>query len=66
MADNFVAMDQIFQARATLQSLIDNFPLKDVKDLAARRLREMDAAEAERKRQIEADTVENPLSPEDE
>lgn len=58
MADNFVAMDQLFQARATLQSLIENFPLKHIKDSAAGKLAEIDKAEAERKKQIEADTLE--------
>lgn len=58
MADNFVAMDQIFQARATLQSLIDNFPLKHIKDEALRKMKAIDKAEEEKKRQIEADTLE--------
>ena len=59
MADNFVEMDQAFQARATLQSLIDNFPMQSIKDAAVRKLSEIDQAEAERKRALEAaDTVE--------
>lgn len=58
MADNFVAMDQIFQANATLQSLVDNFPLQHVKDAAAKKLKEIDKAEEEKKKQIEADTIE--------
>jgi hypothetical protein len=57
MADNFVAMDQVFQASATLQSLIDNFPLQHVKDAAVKKLKEIEKAEAEKKRQIEADTL---------
>jgi TolA-binding protein len=57
MADNFVAMDQIFQARATLQSLVENFPLQTVKDAAANKLRDIDRAEAEKKRILEADTL---------
>lgn len=59
MADNFIAMDQIFQARATLQSLIDNFPLKNVKEAAAKKLSEIDKVEEEKKKQIEADTLDN-------
>jgi TolA-binding protein len=58
MADNFVAMDQIFQARATLQSLVENFPLEPVKRSAARKLKEIDEAEARRQRMLEADTIE--------
>ena len=57
MADNFIAMDELFQARATLQSLIDNFPMQSVKDAAARKLSEIDRAEAEKKRLMEADTL---------
>jgi hypothetical protein len=59
MADNFVAMDQIFQARATLQSLIDNFPLKTIKDAAAAKLRDIEKAEADKKKELEADTLES-------
>jgi tetratricopeptide (TPR) repeat protein len=58
MADNFVAMDQVFQARATLESLVDNFPLQNIKDAAARKLKEIDSVEAEKRRILEADTVE--------
>ncbi|MGC1241649.1 MAG: tetratricopeptide repeat protein [Chryseosolibacter sp.] len=54
MADNFVQMDQLFQARATLQSLIDNFPMQSIKDAASRKLTEIDQAEAERKWDLEA------------
>ena len=57
MADNFLAMDQVFQARATLQSLVDNFPLQPVKDAAASKMKEIDRMEAEKKRRLEADTV---------
>ena len=57
MADNFVAMDQVFQARATLQSL-DKFPLQSIKDAATRKLQEIDRAEAEKQRMLEADTLE--------
>lgn len=57
MADNFMAMDQIFQARATLQSLVDNFPLQSVKNAAANKLAAIDAAEAEKQRILEADTL---------
>lgn len=57
MADNFVAMDQIFQARATLQSLIDNFPLETVKNAASRKLQEIDRLEARKKELLEADTL---------
>ncbi|MBT1703460.1 tetratricopeptide repeat protein [Chryseosolibacter indicus] len=58
LADNFVAMGDTFQAKATLQSLIDNFPLKDIKDEAQKKLREVEKAEQDKKQQGEADTLE--------
>ncbi|HEY9490076.1 MAG TPA: tetratricopeptide repeat protein, partial [Chryseosolibacter sp.] len=57
MADNFLAMDQVFQARATLQSLVDNFPSQTVKDAAANKIKEIDRTEAEKKKMLEADTL---------
>lgn len=57
MADNFMAMDQVFQARATLQSLVENFPLQSVKDDASAKLKAIDKAEAEKQKAMEADTV---------
>lgn len=59
LADNFVAMDDIFQARATLQSLIEHFPLQGVKDEAKKKLSELDQREAEKQKEIESDTLEN-------
>ncbi len=58
MADNFVAMEEVFQARATLQSLVDNFPLQQVKNEALNKLKAIDKAEAEKQKALEADTVE--------
>jgi TolA-binding protein len=58
MADNFLAMDQVFQARTTLQSLVDNFPLQAVKTAAANKLRDIDRAEADKRQRLEADTLE--------
>ncbi|HEX5170614.1 MAG TPA: tetratricopeptide repeat protein [Cyclobacteriaceae bacterium] len=34
LADNFIAMGDVFQAKATLQSLIDNFPIEHIKNEA--------------------------------
>ncbi|HEX6890605.1 MAG TPA: hypothetical protein VF141_07930, partial [Chryseolinea sp.] len=56
--DNFTAMDDIFQAKATLQSLIDHFPLQHVKDEAKRKLNALDQLEAEKQKQTDADTLE--------
>lgn len=39
LADNFVAMGDTYQAKATLQSLIDNFPLETVREQARQKLK---------------------------
>jgi tetratricopeptide (TPR) repeat protein len=59
MADNFVAQDNVFQARATLQSLIENFPLANIKTEADKKLKELDKLEAEKQLQNQSDTIEN-------
>lgn len=58
MADNFLATDQVFQARTTLQSLVDNFPLESIRNAAVAKLKQIDLEEAEKKKALEADTVE--------
>lgn len=60
MADNFVETDQIFQARATLESLVEH-PLASVRDAASAKLKDIDRLEAEKKKMLEADTLETEL-----
>lgn len=57
LADNFMALDDVFQARATLQSLIDKFPLASIKEEAKKKLKLLEQAELEKKKKIEADTL---------
>lgn len=59
LADNFVATDDVFQARHTLQSLIDNFPLPHIKEEARTKLKALEAQELEKQKIIEADTLDN-------
>jgi TolA-binding protein len=60
LADNFVAMNNTFQAKATLQSLIDKFPLQTIKDAAKDKLKKIEEAESEaRQKQVQADTLDN-------
>lgn len=59
IADNFAAQKDFFQAKATLNSLIENFPLQQVKDEASRKLREIETTEAQKQKEVEADTVDN-------
>ncbi len=58
LADNFAAQDDIFQARATLQSL-DKFPLPSIKDEAKAKLKQLEQAELEKQKKLEADTLDN-------
>jgi tetratricopeptide (TPR) repeat protein len=59
IADNFVAQEDFFQAKATLQSLIDDFPLQPVKTEARKKLKEIEAAELQKQKAVEADTLDN-------
>jgi tetratricopeptide (TPR) repeat protein/thioredoxin-like negative regulator of GroEL len=56
MADYYVQMENTFQARATLQSLIDGFPLENIKTEAKRKLAEIEKAEEQK---AQADTTDN-------
>jgi TolA-binding protein len=55
LSDNFLALNDRFNAKVTLQSLVDNFPQPSVKDEAARRLQVMKEEEA--RSQTESDTT---------
>jgi TolA-binding protein len=60
LADNFLAMNDKFQAKKTLQSLIENdFPLQHIKDAAKDKLKLIEDEELKEKKKIEADTLEN-------
>lgn len=52
LADNYVALNNVFQAKATLQSLIENFPQESIKEAARKKIQVID------KRQIEAQQAE--------
>lgn len=46
LADNFLAKEDLFQAKATLQSLVDNFPIETIKMEATNKLKEIEKQEA--------------------
>lgn len=58
IADNCVAMDNIYQAKETLKSLIEGFPQQKVKDEAKAKLAEIERTQAENEAEIEEDSVE--------
>jgi TolA-binding protein len=51
LADDYLATQEVFQAKGTLRSLIDNFPGEEIRNLATERLRAIE--EKERKKQEE-------------
>ena len=60
LADNFVAMNDRFNAKATLQSLVDRFPLPHIRDEARRKLNDLLQSEKrDKEKQMAADTTDN-------
>jgi hypothetical protein len=54
-----MAMQNPFQAKATLQSLIDKFPLEHIKSTAREKLAKIEADELSNQKKTEADTLDN-------
>jgi TolA-binding protein len=60
LADNYLAMGETFQAKETLQSLIDNkFPLLYIQNAAKDKLKVIEETELKEKQKIQADTLDN-------
>jgi TolA-binding protein len=60
LADNYISMGETFQAKGTLKSLLDNFPLQTIKDQASERLKKLEAEELKKQsQQLEMDTTDN-------
>jgi TolA-binding protein len=59
LADDYLATQEVFQAKGTLKSLIENFPKADVRDRASERLKAIEAEELKRQQeQARKDTTE--------
>lgn len=56
LADNYLAMGDSFQTKATLKSLINNFPQEQVKTVARERLKKLE--DEELKKIVKPDTIE--------
>ena len=52
LSDNFVAMGDLFQAKGTLNSLIDNFPLESIKSLAREKLKKIKDSELRKEQEL--------------
>jgi TolA-binding protein len=59
LSDNFIAMNDPFNAKAVLKSLIDNFPLENIKAIAKDRLNKLDQADLKKIEKAKADTLDN-------
>jgi len=57
LADSYLASGDSYQAKATLRSLIDNFPLDEVKTAASSKLKKMDEDELKKKESVKPDSV---------
>jgi hypothetical protein len=58
LADNYLAQGEVFNAKATLESLINNkFPLQYIKDSAADKLKKIATDELKEQQKIKADTT---------
>lgn len=60
LSDNFVAMGDLFQAKGTLKSIIENFPLAPIRALAAEKLKRIEEDELMKEKQVkEKDSLNN-------
>lgn len=59
LADNYLAMGDVFQTKGTLKSLIDNFPQENVKLLAREKLKKIEEGELKKQKEVKADTTDN-------
>jgi TolA-binding protein len=57
LADSYLAVGDSYQAKATLRSLVDNFPLEQVKTEASAKLKRLD--DEELKKRPKTDTLTN-------
>ena len=58
LADNFLATGDVFQAKATLQSLLPDFPLESIRNEATLKLKKIEAEQLNKEREAEVDSTE--------
>ena len=59
IADNYIAMDETFQAEATLNSVIENSPLEDIVTRARQKLQTLEGIERQQAAEQESDTMQS-------
>lgn len=55
LADNFLAQGDVFQAKATLQSLLPSFPLESIKNEAKVKLKKIEESQQQKQEELNAD-----------
>jgi TolA-binding protein len=58
LADNYLELDNVFQARSTLESIIENYDGEDLRSEAIQKLREIERQERERDDRDDSDPLE--------
>ncbi|MBS1539242.1 MAG: tetratricopeptide repeat protein [Bacteroidetes bacterium] len=59
LADSYLKTDNTYQAKATLISLVDNFPVDEIKKQASEKLKQIDAAQLKNKQNVQRDSTKN-------
>lgn len=59
LADSYLKMDNAYQAKATLISLVDNFPVEEIKKKASEKLKLMDEEDTKKKQNLQDDSTKN-------
>ncbi len=59
IADNFIAMDQLFQSKETLNSIIANSPLEKIVEEARLKLKRVEELEYEKTKLMQIDSGES-------
>ncbi len=59
LADNYLVMGYSFQAKGTLNSLIDNLPQENIKVIAREKLKKITDEEFNKQKRLKADSVDN-------
>lgn len=57
IADNYIALEEGFQAKATLNSLVERSPLPEIVEMAKRKIRDLDEEQAQQSIEPEVDTT---------
>ncbi|MFO8066502.1 MAG: tetratricopeptide repeat protein [Bacteroidales bacterium] len=63
LADNYLQTENVFQAKQTLQSIIENYKGEELKNIAREKLRDIEAKEEQEQLKTDPDTLEIEFQP---